>query len=94
VASLMLTALLALLFTNLTHLTGLSSEEAIFLQIGATNVSLQGLLLAGMVIGALGVLDDVTISQASTVMALRRANPRALNLEVVAKESSRRSWAQ
>jgi uncharacterized membrane protein len=75
VASLMLTALLAVLFTNLTHLTGLSSEEAIFLQIGAANVSLQGLLLAGMVIGALGVLDDVTISQASTVMALRRANP-------------------
>lgn len=73
--SLVLTALLALLFTNLTHLTGLSSEEAIFLQIGDANVSLQGLLLAGMVIGALGVLDDVTISQASTVLALRRANP-------------------
>jgi uncharacterized membrane protein len=30
---------------------------------------------AGMVIGALGVLDDVTVSQASAVMALRRANP-------------------
>jgi uncharacterized membrane protein len=74
-ASLILTALLAVLFTNLTHLTGLSSEEAIFLQIGSADVSLQGLLLAGMVIGALGVLDDVTISQSSTVLALRRANP-------------------
>jgi uncharacterized membrane protein len=74
-ASLILTALLALLFTNMTHLTGLSSEEAIFLQLGAANVSLQGLLLAGMVIGALGVLDDVTISQSSTVLALRKANP-------------------
>jgi uncharacterized membrane protein len=74
-ASLIFTALLAVLFTNLTHLTGLSSEEAIFLQIGNADVSLQGLLLAGMVIGALGVLDDVTISQASTVLALRRANP-------------------
>jgi uncharacterized membrane protein len=74
-ASLTLTALLAVLFTDLTHLTGLSSEEAIFLQIGNADVSLQGLLLAGMVIGALGVLDDVTISQASTVLALRRANP-------------------
>ncbi|HET8820681.1 MAG TPA: YibE/F family protein [Thermoleophilaceae bacterium] len=73
-ASLILTALLALLFTNLTHLTGLASEEAIFLQVGGADVSLQGLLLAGMVIGALGVLDDVTISQASTVLALRRAN--------------------
>lgn len=74
-ASLVLTALLAVLFTDLTHLTGLSSEEAIFLQIGNADVSLQGLLLAGMVIGALGVLDDVTISQSSTVLALRRANP-------------------
>jgi uncharacterized membrane protein len=73
-ASLILTALLALLFTNLTHLTGLASEEAIFLQVGNAEVSLQGLLLAGMVIGALGVLDDVTISQASTVLALRRAD--------------------
>ena len=33
-------------------------------------------MLAGVVIGALGVLDDVTVSQASTVLALRRANPR------------------
>ncbi len=74
-ASLVLTALLAVLFTNLAHLTGLSSEEALYLQIGAANVSLQGLVLAGMIIAALGVLDDVTISQASTVMALRRANP-------------------
>jgi uncharacterized membrane protein len=73
--SLLLTALLAVLFTDLTHLTGLSSEEALYLQIGAADVSLQGLLLAGMIFGALGVLDDVTVSQASTVMALRKANP-------------------
>jgi uncharacterized membrane protein len=38
-------------------------------------MSLQGLVLAGMVIGALGVLSDVTVSQASTVLALRRADP-------------------
>ena len=74
-ASLLLTAVLAVLFTELTHLTGLSSEEAIFLQLGQADLSLEGLLLAGIVIGALGVLDDVTISQASTVLALRRANP-------------------
>ena len=74
-ASLLLTAVLAVVFTELTHLTGLSSEEAIFLQLGQADLSLEGLLLAGIVIGALGVLDDVTISQASTVLALRRANP-------------------
>ncbi len=73
--SLLLTAGLAVLFTDLTHLTGLASEEAVFLQFGEGDVSLEGLLLAGMVIGALGVLDDVTISQASTVLALRRTDP-------------------
>jgi uncharacterized membrane protein len=74
-ASLLLTALLALIFTKATHLTGFSSDEATFLDIAGANLSLQGLLLAGMVIGALGVLDDVTVSQASTVLALRSANP-------------------
>jgi len=73
--ALLLTAGLATLFTELTHLTGFSSEEATFLQLTGADLSLQGLLLAGMVIGALGVLDDVTISQASTVLALRGANP-------------------
>lgn len=73
--SLLLTVLLAVIFTNVTNLTGLSSEEATFLQLNQGNLSLEGLLLAGMVIGALGVLDDVTISQSSTVLALRAANP-------------------
>jgi uncharacterized membrane protein len=75
-ASLLLTALLALIFTKATHLTGLSSEEGTFLQLAGADLSLEGLLLAGMVIGALGVLDDVTVSQASTVLALRAANPQ------------------
>jgi uncharacterized membrane protein len=75
-ASLLLTALLALVFTEAAHLTGFSSEEATFLQLSGANLSLEGLLLAGMVIGALGVLDDVTVSQASTVLALRSAGPR------------------
>jgi uncharacterized membrane protein len=73
--SVLLTAALALLFTQLTHLTGFSSEEATLLQLAGADLSLEGLLLAGIVIGALGVLDDVRISQASTVMALRRTNP-------------------
>ena len=73
--ALVLTVLLALLFSDLTNLTGVGTEEATFLQLQDVGLSLKGLLLAGMVIGALGVLDDVTISQSSTVMALRAANP-------------------
>lgn len=74
-ASLVVTVSLAVLFTDLTHLTGLASEEATFLQINDSGISLQGLLLAGMIVAALGVLDDVTVSQSSTVLALRAANP-------------------
>lgn len=74
-ASLVVTVGLAVLFTDLTHLTGLASEEATFLQINDSGVSLEGLLLAGMIVAALGVLDDVTVSQSSTVLALRAANP-------------------
>jgi len=74
--ALLLTALLAVLFIELSAITGLVSEQATLLR-GASEgaLSLPGLVLAGVVIGALGVLDDVTVSQASTVMALRRANP-------------------
>jgi uncharacterized membrane protein len=73
--SLLLTLGLASVFTDLAHLTGLASEEAIYLRATSEAVSLQGLLLAGMVIGALGVLDDLTVTQSSIVLALRRANP-------------------
>lgn len=73
--SLLLTAALAVLFTELANITGFSSEEATFLQGAGGDLSLKGLVLAGMVIAALGVLDDLTISQASAVMALRRADP-------------------
>ena len=72
--SLLLAVGLADAFTHLAHLAGTSSEEALYLS-SATRISLQGLLLAGMVIGALGVLVDLTVSQASTVIALRQANP-------------------
>lgn len=65
---------LGTLFVELAHLTGLSSEEAVYLRTVAGDISVHGLLLAGMVIGALGVLDDLTVTQASTVAALRRAN--------------------
>ncbi len=75
-AALLLTATLAVLFVKVAHITGLSSEEVTLLRsASAGKLSPEGLILAGIVIGALGVLDDVTVSQASTVLALRRANP-------------------
>ena len=74
-AALLLTAGLAVVATELANITGFSSEEATLLQGVAGELSLEGLVLAGIVIAALGVLDDLTVSQSSAVMALRRANP-------------------
>ncbi|MGH8931081.1 MAG: YibE/F family protein [Egibacteraceae bacterium] len=73
-AALLLTAGLAALFVSGAHITGFASEDARLANVSVGGLSLRGLLLAGVIIGGLGVLDDVTMSQASTVFALRRAN--------------------
>jgi uncharacterized membrane protein len=73
--SLLLAAGLAHVFASLAHLSGAASDESVYLGASQSSLSLQGLLVAGMVIGALGVLVDLTVSQASTVIALRRVNP-------------------
>jgi len=73
--SLLIAASLAYAFAHIAHLSGASSDESVYLGASQSGLSLQGLLVAGMVIGALGVLVDLTVSQASTVIALRRVNP-------------------
>jgi uncharacterized membrane protein len=77
--SLIITGVLASLFVEATRLTGYGAEEVGFLQAAAGSINPRGLLLAGILIGAIGVLDDLTISQASAVFELSRAN-RALGL--------------
>jgi uncharacterized membrane protein len=73
--SLGLTAGLAFAFSKLSHFTGFASEEALSIQAAGARVNLTGLLLAGIVIGTLGILQDVTVTQASAVWELRLANP-------------------
>jgi uncharacterized membrane protein len=74
-ASLALTAVLASVFVGLAELSGFASEEAIVVQIGAARVDLAGIILGGVVIGALGAIDDMTVTQASAVWELRTTNP-------------------
>ncbi len=58
------------------YLAGLGSEDALYLQFGSTaKVNLQGLLLGGIMLAALGVLDDITLAQVSVVNQLREAKP-------------------
>jgi uncharacterized membrane protein len=73
--SLLLIVGLSTAFAELAGLTGLTSDEAIYVRSLFGQVDLRGLLLAGIVIGALGILDDVTVTQVSTVWELRAADP-------------------
>ena len=76
-ASLAITAVLASVFASASELTGLASEESINLLAFAPGLDFRGLLLAAVIIGSLGVLDDVTVTQTSAVWELHRADPGA-----------------
>jgi uncharacterized membrane protein len=73
--SLVLIVVLSTLFAELAGLTGLTSDEAVYVRSLFGQVDLRGLFLAGIVIGALGILDDITVTQVSTVWELRAADP-------------------
>ena len=71
------TGLLAMWATSASRLSGAGSEEALTVNALAGQVDLRGLLLGGIIIGGLGVLNDVTITQASAVWQLHLADPAA-----------------
>jgi len=73
--SLVLAAAVGAIAVKASALDGRAGELAAYLASTRGGLSLQGLVVAGLVIGALGVLADTGVTQASTVMALRRANP-------------------
>ncbi|MFD9961977.1 YibE/F family protein [Amycolatopsis sp. NPDC058986] len=73
--SLALIGVLSAIFSAAASLTGLDEDTASFIGSLGHGIDARGLLLAGVVIGALGVLDDVTVTQTSAVWELRRANP-------------------
>jgi uncharacterized membrane protein len=73
--ALVVTGTLGVLATALTHLTGVVGDDELTLFNTIPDLDLRGVLLAGIIIGSLGVLDDVTVSQAATVGELARADP-------------------
>ena len=75
IISLLFTGLLAILWTHLAHMTGFGSEETMYLQSTGVTVEMRGLLLAGIILGAAGVLDDVVLAQAVAVFEFAAANP-------------------
>lgn len=76
-ASLALTGALAWVFVGAASFTGFTDDSTFVLQALGTGIDPRGILLAGIVIGSLGVLDDVTVTQVSAVWELHRARPDA-----------------
>ncbi|MDO8592939.1 MAG: YibE/F family protein [bacterium] len=84
--SLVFTVYFSWLLIHLASLSGLSNEEAGFIvNLGAKTLNLQGVLLAGIIIGTLGALDDVIIAQVATVEELHLANPGQSRGEILKK---------
>ncbi|MDY6808900.1 MAG: YibE/F family protein [Actinomycetota bacterium] len=71
--SLVMAGVLSWLAIETMHLTGLSGDQTVNLQVYQSSISISGLLLAGFIIGTLGVLNDVTITQASAAFELAAA---------------------
>ena len=82
--SLLSTVVISWIFVEATKLSGLANEEASFL-VGQQNINItnfKGLLLAGIIIGALGVLDDVVLSQITAVQEIKAAGRNIKGLEL------------
>ena len=75
IGALALTALLSAVVLAIAEISGFGTEEAVFLSL-FEGIDIRGLVLAGTVLGAIGAIDDVTVTQSSAVWELKAANPR------------------
>jgi len=76
IVSLIITGILAGIFVDILKISGFASEDAGFLSVAMEGkMNMKGILLAGIVVSALGILDDITISQAAIAYQLKEANP-------------------
>ncbi|MFK4118085.1 YibE/F family protein [Streptomyces longwoodensis] len=73
--SLLLIGVLGSLFIDWAALTGNTDDNTGLIHGLYPSIDMSGLLLAGVIIGSLGVLDDVTVTQTSAVWELHEANP-------------------
>lgn len=63
-------------FIRFAFLSGLATEEATMLYWQTNDLLPTGILLAGILLGATGVLDDIAITQTEAVSEIHRANPK------------------
>jgi uncharacterized membrane protein len=76
-------------FTAAAQLTGVVGDNVATLTAIAPGVDLRGLFLGGVILGALGALDDITVTQASTVAELDIAGGRQHSISALYKGAMR-----
>lgn len=86
--TLVFVGILSYTFVEVASITGVGSEDTFLLQFGPVAVSIKGLFLGGMIIGALGVLDDITTSQTAAVLEIFKANPKLSFKELFVRGSN------
>ncbi len=75
--TLIFSAVFAFFAVRIAELFGIGSEAAMQVQLAAIGSGdFRGILLAGILLGAVGVLDDVTVAQATVVAQLKKTDPR------------------
>lgn len=74
ISTLVVTLISSLIFTEIAKMTGTGSESSFFLANTDLAIDLRSLLLAGILVGTLGVLDDITTSQVATIHELHHTN--------------------
>ena len=84
VCALGLTLVLSWVFFGLAQFTGFADSDALLLPVLNQDLQVSSLLLGGAIIGALGALDDVTVTQVATVAELRHRNPEMPASELIA----------
>jgi uncharacterized membrane protein len=80
-AALVLTALLSWIVVAVAQFSGFVTEEAYIISFAGT-IDISGLVLAGIVLGAVGAIDDVTVTQASAVFEVHRVRPDLTRFEL------------
>ena len=73
--AMLVTGILSVLFVDMALLSGFGDENSMFLVQQGSNLNIKNLLVGSIIIGTLGVLDDLVIGQVSSVVELYQANP-------------------
>ncbi len=86
VSAVVMTSFLAHIAVTTSKLSGFASDESVFLNVVTRgSLNFEGLLLGGIIIGILGVLDDIAVTQVAIVRELFKTNPNLTKREVYVK---------